>query len=111
MEIDTKELKKKATALYSRTTYALGHLDTTSEHGYNDKIAIENAIDAIDIIVTQLDELEYIKYIDKNKLLKWKSELKNAGKDDAYTSAIAQALNDIAKDINEVVNELSQNND
>lgn len=105
----SKELKEKAMLLQGCTVYALGHLDDTVEHGYNDKSAIGNAVDAIDMIIKGFDELEYIKSINKKELKAWKEELLHAGKDDAYTSAIAQALKDIADNVVEAIKESDEN--
>lgn len=100
-----ESLRERAQILYGRTVYASSHLDNSIEHGYNDKSAINNAIDAIDMIINQFNDIEYIEYISKDLLLKWRDELEKAGRDDAYTLAIAMELNKIAEDIVKISNE------
>ena len=93
--------KQKASLLTGRTLYAQGHLDG-GEYGYNDSMAINSAVDAIDMILKEFSDYQYI---DKSMLVIWKEELKRAGREDAYTLAIAIALHKIANDINDYYNE------
>lgn len=89
--------KEKASLLIGRATYAVGHLD--KEHGYNDKSAIGHAVDAINIIINDFGDGTDI---DKEELLIWSEELKQAGQGNAYTAAIAKCIYDMASNIYEV---------
>ena len=101
----SESLRERALLLIGRTTYAVGHLDCRY-YGYNDSAAIGSAVDAIDMILNNFNDIKYIECVDRDELLMWKDELKCAGRNDAYTAAIAQALNIIAEDILEVCKEL-----
>lgn len=100
------ELKDKVRILQGHATYALGHLDDSIEHGYNDKIAINKAVSAIDMMINDFNEFDCIN---REELKAWKDELIHAGKEDAYTAAIAKALIDIAYDINAAIKESDEN--
>lgn len=99
MKRQTEDKRSKALSILGGASYAQAHLD--EDHGYNDLIAINRAVDAIDTILNNFSEYDYI---DKQLLSKWKEELKQAGSKDAYTVAIARSVYYIAKDICDIYN-------